>query len=172
MRTNGTVSVCPSDCLSVRPSLCSYSGPLQQTRWCSFAAAEDINRLLHGRRAADQCGQCHVVSVRSSWTRTCKINDRSRLVYTEAYCLADSLKAGGISQGVSRAYESTRNLSLSPSNRLDPLPSVVFDRYRQLSREFFWFIWSSGSFHMELRRAVTSATEWSVIAKFAAFWQR
>jgi len=49
------------------------------------------------------------------------------------------------------------------------LSLIATTSYRE---SFFWFIWSSGSFHMELRRAVTSATEWSVIAKFAAFWQR
>ena len=64
-------------CLSVRPSVClSHHGPtalnplLKPDISCSRARrAGDIDRLLHGRRsaaAAGKCGQCHVVSVRSS----------------------------------------------------------------------------------------------------------
>jgi len=51
---------CPSVRLSVYPSM----GPQQQTRCCRFAAvgpaAGDVDRLLQQRRAAGECGQCHV----------------------------------------------------------------------------------------------------------------
>ena len=38
--------------------------PCRYELWARWTG--DIDRLLHGRRAAGECGQCHVVSVRSS----------------------------------------------------------------------------------------------------------
>jgi len=56
---------------TVHPSVCPSMGIQQQTLCCRFAAvgqagrqAGDIDRLLQQRRAAGECGQCHVVSVR------------------------------------------------------------------------------------------------------------
>ena len=65
-------SVCPS----VHPSVCcvrpSYLAP-QACLLLWVRRAGDIDRLLHSRRTAGECGQCRVVSVCSSWTQTCFI---------------------------------------------------------------------------------------------------
>ena len=61
-RVNETVR-CPSVCWSVCPNM----GPQQQTYGKPIAAClrvGDIDRLLQQGRAAGECGQCHVVSVR------------------------------------------------------------------------------------------------------------
>ena len=62
---NGTVSVCLSVCLSV-PSAAACGGLL--LLWVRKAG--DIDRLLHQRRATDECGQCHVYS----WRRRLNID--------------------------------------------------------------------------------------------------
>jgi len=60
---------------SVRPSVCSIR-PLQHRAaglllWARRAGV--IDRLLQQRRAASECRQCHVVSVRiGSRTQTCQ----------------------------------------------------------------------------------------------------
>ena len=52
------------------PSVCPSMSQQQQTRCCRFAAVgpaagdTSIDRLLQQRRAAGECGHCHVVSVR------------------------------------------------------------------------------------------------------------
>jgi len=56
-------------CTPVRPVGPTATNPLLWARW-----AGDIDRLLHGRRsaaAAGECGQCHVVSVRSKPNADC-----------------------------------------------------------------------------------------------------
>jgi len=62
----GRLSVCPSVC-PVRATAVNFAAVARREG--------DIDRLLHGaqqqRRAAGECGQCHVVSVRSSRTQTC-----------------------------------------------------------------------------------------------------
>ena len=59
-------------CLSVspiRPLNAAAAGLLLWVR-----RTRDIGRLLQQRLATGECGQCHVVSVRSSWTQTCYIS--------------------------------------------------------------------------------------------------
>jgi len=59
---------CPSVRLSVRPCVCPSMGPRQKTRHCMFAAVGPAGRVYRSIAAAsaDDCGQCHVVSIHSS----------------------------------------------------------------------------------------------------------
>ena len=53
-------------CPSVRLSVPTWTRSLLWAR-----RAGDTDRLLQQRRAAGECGQCHVVSVRSIGEQTC-----------------------------------------------------------------------------------------------------
>jgi len=55
VRPSVRLSVCPSHPAAAAAGL---------LLWARLAG--DTDRLLHGRRAAGECGQCHVISVRSS----------------------------------------------------------------------------------------------------------
>ena len=70
-------ALCPSVRLSVRLSQHepTAANPLLQVCCCGPGRQEiSIHRCMAGaqqhRHAAGKCGQCHVVSVRSSWTRS------------------------------------------------------------------------------------------------------
>jgi len=66
--------------VSVRLSVClSQHG----SRYRSIAA-----RRTAARRTAGECGQCHVVSVRSSWTQTCMLFSSTRNVTTALWTVA------------------------------------------------------------------------------------
>ena len=55
-------SLCLSVCLSVRPILPPHTAAAGLLLWARQEG--DTDRLFHGGRAAGECGQCHVVSVR------------------------------------------------------------------------------------------------------------
>jgi len=62
MHLSGGASVCPSVCPNRSPHAAA-AGLLLWARRIGY-----IHWLLYGQHAANECGQCHVLSVRRSWT--------------------------------------------------------------------------------------------------------